>query len=228
MSSSLGLNNLYSSPLSSTAPLSPRSNVRQNYLYSPTRFHEELPSHIAPTGYAAESDTPTTPGAAYKMPGTVISFIGGLDRTRDFVFKNAPGAPPPVSPEVLGPFGLWKGTRFGYILAAANDNSKRALNARGYVSPPPDVVEEEVKKYWNSLSPEQYKKIETQLQDLSEEQGYAPPTREQIEHYEEKKGPRDVSGTRPYRALSPAEIKKYGIRAGYDNSYNIEYNKEKI
>lgn len=215
MSGSLGLTNLYASPLS------PRSDFKKKYLYSPTRFQEELP------GYATESTT-STPGAAYKMPGTVISYIGGLDRTRDSVFKNAPGAPPPVAPDVLGPFGFWKGTRFGYILAAANDNSIRALKARNYVPPPPDVVEEEVKKYWENLSPQQYKNIEAQLQALSEEQGYAPPSRKQVEHYEDKKGPRSISGTRPYRSLSPLEIKDYGIRAGYDNSYSNEYNKEHI
>lgn len=172
-------------------------------------------------GYVADTNNCRN-GAAYKIPGTIISYVGGIDRTRDFVLKNAPGAPPPI--KSLGPFGLWKGTRFGYILAAANDNSIRALKARGYVPPSPRVVEQAVKDYWRTLPDADYRKIEEQLQDLSEEQGYEPPTIREESKYVEKKSPRSVSGRRGLHALSPREIKDLGIAAGYDDSYNQQYN----
>jgi len=214
MSGPMGMNSLYSSPLS------PRSSFRKKYVYSPTRFEEDMGSPLQ-----GES---TSPMGAYKFPGTVVSYIGGLDRTKDSIFKNAPGAPPQVSPDVLGPFGLWKGTRFGYILAAANDNSRRALKARGYNPPPPELVQQEVDKYWAELPRDQYDKLEKQLQALSEEQDYQPPSPRERNMDISKKGPRSVSGTRGYRDMSPLTIKKDKIRSGYDKSYKQEYDIERI
>lgn len=209
----------------SASPLSPRGAF--GAYTSPSRFS---PSVTGESG---------TEQGLYKIPGTIASYVGGADRARGTVGKRAPGAPPDI--EELGEFGVWKGTRFGYILAVANANSRAALIRRGLVPPTPQEVQAAVKRYWRNLSQADYDALEAQLQALADEQGYVAPEEEEAgavsyssyrspsrrttRSYSQQasyRSPRSLSGGRR-TGLSPVEIEDEGISRGFTNSYSRQY-----
>lgn len=208
----------------STSPISPRG-VFGAYT-SPSRFSS--PSLVSEIGNVGD----------YKIPGTIASYVGGADRARGTVGKRAPGAPPNV--EELGEFGVWKGTRFGYILAVANANSRAALIRRGLVPPTPQEVQAAVKRYWKNLPQADYDALEAQLQALADEQEYVSPEEEEAgavsysnyrspsrrttRSYSQQsyRSPRSIGNGRR-GGLSPVEIEDEGISRGFTGSYARQY-----
>lgn len=198
--------NLYSQAAS---PLSPR-----RFFGSPSLLDQLSPS----SGGYAGTGTTASKADAYKFPGTILSYVGGTERARQNIFKSAPGAPRPI--EELGPYGEWKGNRFGYILAISNANSVRAIQAAGYPLPSPEAARAAVERYYATLSQQELQNIQAQLGALAEQQGYDPSLagNSQSGSY---RSPRSVSSGG--RALSPVEILEQGVDEGITGSYAQQY-----
>lgn len=201
--------NLYSQAAS---PLSPR-----RFFGSPSLLDQLSP---ASGGYAGTGTT-ASKADAYKFPGTILSYVGGTERAGRNIFKSAPGAPRPI--EELGPYGEWKGNRFGYILAISNAGSVRAIQAAGYPLPSPEFARAAVERYYASLSQQELQNIQGQLGALAEEQGY-DPTLAGNSPGGSYRSPRSVSSGA--RALSPVEILDQGIDQGITGSYAQQYGQQ--
>lgn len=212
----------------SASPLSPRG-VFGAYT-SPSRFSS--PSYAAEAGQYS----------SLKVPGSVISYVSGVSGgSRSTVGKRAPGAPPDI--EELGEYGVWKGTRFGYILAYFHASSRAALERRGIPAPSLQEVQAAIKRYWRNLPQSDYDALEAQLQALSDEQGYVAPEEEETAvSYSSYRSPtrrttRSYSQQASYRSprsigsgrrtgLSPVEIEDEGISRGFTGSYARQYGVE--
>ncbi|QIN54157.1 hypothetical protein [Cedratvirus kamchatka] len=205
---------------------------RYSSAVSPVSPRGVFGAYTSPSRFSPSVTNETSGQGLYKIPGTIVSYVSGTDRARSTVGKRAPGAPPDV--EELGAYGVWKGTRFGYILAVANANSRAALERRGLPAPSAEEVQAAVKRYWRNLPQSEYNKLESQLQALADEQGYdAPeeevgavsyssyrsPTRRSLTSY---RSPRSIgSGRRT--GLSPVQIEDEGIGSGFTGSYARQY-----
>ncbi|SPN79033.1 Hypothetical protein BRZCDTV_123 [Brazilian cedratvirus IHUMI] len=212
----------------SASPLSPRG-VFGAYT-SPSRFSS--PSYAAEAGQYS----------SLKVPGSVISYVSGVSGgSRSTVGKRAPGAPPDI--EELGEYGVWKGTRFGYILAYFHASSRAALERRGIPAPSLQEVQAAIKRYWRNLPQSDYDALEAQLQALSDEQGYVAPEEEETAvSYSSYRSPtrrttRSYSQQASYRSprsigsgrrtgLSPVEIEDQGVSRGFTGSYSRQYGVE--
>lgn len=212
----------------SVSPLSPRG-VFGGYT-SPSRFSS--PSYATEAGEYSN----------LKVPGSVISYVSGVSGgSRSTVGKRAPGAPPDI--EELGEYGVWKGTRFGYILAYFHAGSRSALKRRGIPAPSLEEVQAAIKRYWRNLPDSEYRALEAQLEALADEQGYVAPEEEETESavsyssyrsptrsvrrvtrspQSSYRSPRSI-GTGRRTGLSPVEIEDEGINGGFTNSYSRQY-----
>ncbi|SHO33091.1 Hypothetical protein BQ3484_23 [Cedratvirus A11] len=212
----------------SVSPVSPRG-VFGTYT-SPSRFSS--PSYAAEAGEYSN----------LKVPGSVISYVSGTSGgSRSTVGKRAPGAPPNI--EELGEYGVWKGTRFGYILAYFHAGSRAALQRRGIPAPSLQEVQAAIKRYWRNLPDADYRALEAQLEALADEQGYVAPEEEETAvsyasytsprrsvvrsartngYSPSYRSPRSI-GTGRRTGLSPVEIEDEGINGGFTNSYSRQY-----